>query len=103
MDEGHSPCALGPWLCRQFRRRELERQKARALQRAWKQEQPLQEQPLQEQPLQEPSEKPGSSPQALQAEPKHPEEAKGPKKEVSGPHVRALDVHRWGGCTLHQG
>ncbi|XP_071077120.1 tetratricopeptide repeat protein 16 isoform X1 [Desmodus rotundus] len=80
----------------QFRRRELERQKARALQRAWKQEQPLQEQPLQdqplqeqplqeqplqEQPLQEPSEKPGSSPQALQAEPKHPEEAKGPKKE----------------------
>ena len=63
----------------------------------------MQEQPLQEQPLQEPSEKPGSSPQALQAEPKHPEEAKGPKKEVSGPHVRALDVHRWGGCTLHQG
>ncbi|KAM5329782.1 tetratricopeptide repeat protein 16 [Glossophaga mutica] len=55
----------------QLRRRELERQKARALQLSWKQEQPLQE----------PSEEPGSTPQALQAEPQHPEEAERPKEE----------------------
>ncbi|XP_053523619.1 tetratricopeptide repeat protein 16 [Artibeus jamaicensis] len=55
----------------QLRRRELERQKAQALQLSWKQEPPLLE----------PSEEPGSPPQALQAEPRHPEEAKGPKKE----------------------
>lgn len=94
-DQGDSPCALGPWPGRQLRKRELEREKARALQLSWKPEQPLQEQPLQERPLQEPSKEPGPTPLAPQAKPAHPEEvAKGPKEEVSGPHARALEP-RW--------
>lgn len=75
--EGYS--ALGPWLGRQLRKRELERQKAQALQLSWKQEQPLCVTP----------ENLDSTPQTLQAEPKHPQEAVGAKEEVSGPYTRA--------------
>ncbi|XP_045701867.1 tetratricopeptide repeat protein 16 [Phyllostomus hastatus] len=62
----------------QLRRRELEREKARALQVSWKQERLLQQQPPQE-----PSEEPGLTPRALKAKPGRPkeEEAEGPKEE----------------------
>lgn len=75
---GDLPGALGPWLGRQLRKRELERQKAQALQLSWKPRQPLLETP----------EKLDATPQTLQAEPECPEEAKGPER-VSGPHAGA--------------
>lgn len=55
----------------QLRKRELERQKAQALQHSWKLGQPLSEN----------SEKPDTTPQTLQAEAAHPEEAQGPEEE----------------------
>ncbi|XP_036892606.1 tetratricopeptide repeat protein 16 [Sturnira hondurensis] len=69
--ESRLQASISEGILGQLRRRELERQKARALQLSWKQERPLQE----------PSEESGCPPQALQAEPKHLEEAKGPKEE----------------------
>ncbi|KAF6128007.1 tetratricopeptide repeat domain 16 [Phyllostomus discolor] len=67
----------------QLRRRELEREKARALQRSWKQERLLQQQPPQE-----PSEEPGPTGPTLKAKPggpKEEEEAEGPKEEKPEP------------------
>lgn len=79
MSQGDLPRALGPWLARQLRKRELERQKAQALKHSWKLGQPLSET----------SEKPDTTPQTLQAEAARPEEAQGPEEEVSGPHAGA--------------
>ncbi|XP_016066562.1 PREDICTED: tetratricopeptide repeat protein 16 [Miniopterus natalensis] len=67
----------------QLRKRELERQKAQALQLSCKQEQPLCVTP----------ENLDSTPQTLQAEPKHPQEAVGAKEEKPEPtpsKVRSL-------------
>lgn len=83
VSQGALPSALGLSLGRQLRKWELERQKARVLKQSSKLEQP---------PF-ETSEQLDATPQTLQAEPEHPEEAKGPeeekeeeKKEVSGSH-----------------
>lgn len=84
VDRGDSPSAPGPWLGRQFRKRELERQKARALQLSWKEEQPLLET---SEKLDSTPEKPHSTPQTLEAEPKPPQKAVGAKEEVSGPRA----------------
>lgn len=76
MSQGGLPSALGSRLVRRLKERELERQRARALQLSWKLEQPLFET----------SKELEATHQSLQAKPEGPEEeAKAPgEKEVSG-------------------
>lgn len=72
-ESGGSPSTLGPWLSRQLRERELERQKARTLQFWWK-------------PLFGISEELEAAPQTLTGEPAGAKAAKAlhEEKEVSG-------------------
>ncbi|KAF0878785.1 TTC16 protein, partial [Crocuta crocuta] len=69
---GPLPRAPGPWLGRQLREREQERQKARALRLLWKRERPLAET----------SEELKATPQTLEGKPEGPEEEpEAPKEE----------------------
>lgn len=96
VSQGALPSVLGLWLGRQLRKWELERQKAQVLQESYKLEQP-------------PFEQLDATTQTLQAEPEHPEEAKGPEeeeeeeKEVSGPHPGPGVLEVQVECTPSQG